>query len=346
MSNKYFDIDDEGKRLFITQTAQKTGLPKEVVEKDLWVTIVLQLVFKLPYADRTIFKGGSSLSKVWDLIGRMSEDVDLAYDSNFGIFEGDEPTVKQIKKLRKQSSLFVQNEFCEALKVAISEAGLDKWCCVEAQANGIGNATYPEPRQLYVTYKSLFTDNMVDAGSTYVKPIVMLEVSSRSLIEPTGKAKVKSMIAREFGSIDTDVANVEIRTALPEKTFLEKVFLLHEMFVTPRCQRAERKTRHLYDIEQMMDKDFALRAVKDDELWNSINRHRARFSSIHGVDYTKDLRKEIRLTPPENVIALWEEDYKYMRTNMIYDNTAISFADLMARMHELEERFHQNQMSV
>ena len=86
---------------------------------------MLQLVFKLPFADKIIFKGGSSLSKVWDLIGRMSEDVDLAYDSNFGIFEGDEPTVKQIKKLRKQSSLFVQNEFCEALKTAITEAGLD-----------------------------------------------------------------------------------------------------------------------------------------------------------------------------------------------------------------------------
>ncbi len=341
MNNKYFEIDNEGKKLFITQTAQKTGLPKEVVEKDLWVTVVLQLVFKLPYADRTIIKGGSSLSKVWNLIGRMSEDVDLAYDNNFGVFEGDEPTVKQIKKLRKLSSLFVQNEFCEALKAAVNEAGLDEWCSVTAQPNGIGDATYPEPRQLYVTYKSLFSDGLAETGNAYVKPVVMLEISSRSLIEPTGKSKVKSMIAREYSNIDTDVADTEIRTALPEKTFLEKVFLLHEMFVTSRCQKAERKTRHLYDIEQMMDKDFALKAVKDDNLWNSINRHRARFSSIHGVDYTKDLRKEICLTPPEDVMQLWEDDYKYMRANMIYDNTALSFSDLMMRMHTLEERFHQ-----
>ena len=340
MSNKYFEIDDEGKKLFITQTALKTGLPAVVVEKDLWVTIVLQLVFQLPFADKIIFKGGSSLSKVWDLIGRMSEDVDLAYDSNFGIFEGDEPTVKQIKKLRKQSSLFVQNEFCEALKTAITEAGLDGWCSVEAQPNGIGDKTYPEPRQLYISYKSLFEDALTDMGNTYVKPIVMLEVSSRSLIEPTGKAKVKSMIAREFSTIDTDVTDSYIRTALPEKTFLEKVFLLHEMFVTTRCQRAERKSRHLYDIEKMMDKDFALRAVKDDELWNSINRHRARFSSIHGVDYTKDLRKEICLTPPNDVISLWEEDYKYMMEHMIYNGTALLFNELIQRMHELEERFH------
>ena len=111
------------------------------------------------------------------------------------------------------------------------------------------------------------------------------------------------------------------------------------MFVTTRCQRAERKSRHLYDIEKMMDKDFALRAVKDDELWNSINRHRARFSSIHGVDYTKDLRREICLTPPNDVISLWEEDYRYMMEHIIYNGTALPFNELIQRMHELEERF-------
>jgi len=109
--DKYFDIDDEAKRAFITQTSLRRGLPAVVVEKDLWVTVILQTVFRLPFADKLLFKGGSSLSKVWDLIGRMSEDIDLAIDDHFGIFEGDEPTVKQIKKLRKLSSLFVQNDF-------------------------------------------------------------------------------------------------------------------------------------------------------------------------------------------------------------------------------------------
>ena len=162
-------------------------------------------------------------------------------------------------------------------------------------------------RQDYIQgwIQSLFEDALTDLGNAYVKPIVMLEVSSRSLIEPTGKAKVKSMIAREFNTIDTDVADSDIRTALPEKTFLEKVFLLHEMFVTTRCQRAERKTRHLYDIEKMMDKEYALQAVKDDDLWNSINRHRARFSSIHGIDYTKvSIRRNTRCNSCSFVVPL------------------------------------------
>lgn len=108
---KYFDLDDNGKRLFIEQTAIHVGLPKTVVEKDLWVTLMLQVVFQLPFADKLVFKGGSSLSKVWGLINRMSEDIDLAYGDNFGTFNGDSPTIKQIKKLRKASSVFVRTEF-------------------------------------------------------------------------------------------------------------------------------------------------------------------------------------------------------------------------------------------
>ena len=128
----------------------RAKLPAIVVEKDLWVTLVLQLVFKLPFADRIIFKGGSSLSKCWDLIGRK-----------------------------------------------------------------------------------------------YVRPVVMLEISSRSLIEPTRKTKVSSMVSQTFPDMSTDVTDAEIRAALPEKTFLENVFLLHEIFTTDRCQKAERKSRHL-----------------------------------------------------------------------------------------------------
>ena len=238
--------------------------------------------------------------------------------------------------------MFVQNDFCNALKTVINKAGLDTWCSVEAQPNGTGNNTYPEPRQLYISYKSLFQDVLTNANAAYIKPVVMLEVGSRSLIEPTSKAKVKSMISREFPNINTDVADSYIRTALPEKTFLEKVFLLHELFVTSRCQKADRKSRHMYDIERMMDKDFALQALYNDNLWMCINRHRARFSSIHGVDYTKDLRKEIKLTPPDDVMKVWENDYKYMQEHMIYDGTALSFANLLERMRELEYRFHEN----
>ena len=76
--NKYFELTPEQQILVITQVANKTGLPVQAIEKDLWVTTMLQVVFALPLAEHLIFKGGTSLSKVWNVIQRFSEDIDIA----------------------------------------------------------------------------------------------------------------------------------------------------------------------------------------------------------------------------------------------------------------------------
>ncbi len=90
------------------------------------------------------------------------------------------------------------------------------------------------------------------------------------------------------------------------KTFLEKVFLLHELFsVAGHGANANRKSRHLYDLYQMMDKDFAKVAVKDDELWENIRYHREIFTSVKDMDYTPDVRKRIVLIPREDIYDLW-----------------------------------------
>ena len=60
-----------------------------MIEKDLWVTTILQIIFSLPFADKLIFKGGTSLSKVWKLINRFSEDIDLSVDRSLFGLEGD-----------------------------------------------------------------------------------------------------------------------------------------------------------------------------------------------------------------------------------------------------------------
>ena len=83
--NDFFELDDNRRRLVIDQTAVRIGLPEQAVEKDLWVTTMLQVVFSMPYADKILFKGGSSLAKIGHLISRFSEDIDLAFDrSLFG----------------------------------------------------------------------------------------------------------------------------------------------------------------------------------------------------------------------------------------------------------------------
>ena len=328
----FHTLPEESRRLAVEQTALKYGLSNQIIEKDLWVSTLLEIVFTLPFADKLVFKGGTSLSKVWGLIDRFSEDIDLAVDRSLFGLDGD-LTIRQIKRLRKESSLFVGNELCEELKRLVKRYELDAYLTIESQPNGEGDKTYPEPRQIYIKYKSLF-----DTELPYVNPQIILETGARSLFEPTQKATVSSMVAREFPNVQTSVVKADITTAVAAKTFLEKAFLLYELFTTKACHKAERKSRHLYDLERMMDKEFALNAIKDDGLWNVIHHHREIFTRMREVDYTPDIRARIVLTPPAEHLQAWEDDYVDMQSNMIY-GYSVPFEKLIDRMKELEQRF-------
>lgn len=331
--NNYFQLSIDNQRRVLRQVANQTFLPVQAVEKDLWVTTLLQLVFTLPFADKLIFKGGTSLSKVWHLIERFSEDIDLAVDRSLFGLEGD-LTKKQIKKLRKASSLFVKEDFCKELQAAIEQNGLNALCSLEVEPDGEGDNTYPEPRKLFVRYKSVWEEPL-----DYLPPVVMLEIEARSLLEPNEQANIRSMVEELFPTIQTTLIDSKVSTALPGKTFLEKAFLLHELFsIEGHGIEAGRKSRHLYDLYRMMDKDFAVAAIQNEELWESIRHHRAIFTSVSGVDYTTDIRKHITLVPRMDIRNAWEEDYNSMSSSMIFGEKP-SFQELMNKMEKLESQF-------
>lgn len=334
--NEFLQLPADKRRVIYEQVAFRMGIddPK-AIEKDVWVTGILQTVFTLPYAEKLVFKGGSSLGKIWNLISRFSEDIDLAIDRSVFGLEGD-LTKKQLKKLRKASSLFVKDIFAVDLQHAAEDNGLAEYCMITAEPDGEGDSTYPEPRKIHIAYESVYGN----AVSDYLKPEVLLEIGARSLFEPTSVARVKSFIS-EHSAINTDVADVDIVAALPEKTFLEKAFLLHELFTTSGCRMANRKSRHMYDLMQMMDEPFALQAVSNDELWQTIHHHREIFTSVKDVDYTPDIRKRIVLTPPEEFMKVWREDYNAMQESMIYGGH-IPFEQLLERIRELQSRFRSN----
>jgi hypothetical protein len=121
---------------------------------------------------------------------------------------------------------------------------------------------------------------------------------------------------------------------------LEKVFLLHELFTTNAGWHANRKSRHLYDLEKMMDEPFAEPTIHNDELWESISHHRQVFTSMRDVDYTPDIRKRIVLVPPADFMKEWRDDYEAMRSTMVF-GPSLAFDALIERLHLLEERFRQ-----
>lgn len=332
--NKFLTLTEAQRRTVFEQTAIRIKLPVASIEKDFWVTEILNILFSLPYADRMVFKGGTSLSKVWGVIRRFSEDIDIAIDrSMFGI-EGD-VTKKQLKKLRKASSVFVRDTLANDLIAAAEEAGLSDFVTIKADPDGEGDATYPEPRQIHIIYKSV----LPSGANPYLRDEVLLEVGARSLFEPTAKAKVESFVTTVFPHLTTNNNATQVVAAVAEKTFLEKAFLLHELFTTDGCRNANRKSRHLYDLCKMLEAGIADCAIPNDELWETIRHHREVFTSIRDVDYSPDVRKRIVLTPPESVIEEWENDYDTMVANMIYEDKVPTFSDILAGVTKIESMF-------
>jgi hypothetical protein len=217
------------------------------------------------------------------------------------------------------------------LQQALEKYGMQDYCSIEPQPNGEGDKTYPEPRKVFVRYQSLFDP------LPYIRAEIVLEIGARSLIEPTSEKEIKSLISENY-NIETSLVNAKIITAVPEKTFLEKAFLLHEIFTGSGSMLADRKSRHLYDLERMMDKDFAVQAIADDELWNTIHHHRKIFTRMNGVDYTPDIRRRICLVPPPQAIDDWRQDYEKMQGTMIYGDS-LPFDKLLTRIEELQRIF-------
>jgi hypothetical protein len=134
---------------------------------------------------------------------------------------------------------------------------------------------------------------------------------------------------------------VSIQTVNPERTFLEKVFLLHEEFQKPVHKiRVDRLSRHLYDIEKLMDTEFGKTALDDLSLYHAIVEHRATITHVRGINYANHSPDKINPLPPDSLMADWKRDYEIMQESMIY-GPSLPFEQLIERIRELKNRFNQ-----
>ena len=318
----------------LQQVQDKEHINALAIEKDWWVTVILKALFQSSCASALSFKGGTSLSKAWGLIDRFSEDVDLAISPHFfGVVKANK---NQRDKLRKLSRRFIVEQLSNELDGTLTEMGI-KGFEVEAVAT-VQTEDGPkpidsdkDPTVLNVKYHSILSSTL-----PYILPQVKIEISCLSLEQPVEIKEVSSMISRHFPLQDSD-CQMRISTVIPTRTFLEKVFLLHEEFQRQH-PRSHRMSRHLYDIERLMDTQFGKEALSDPELYAAIVRHRSIYNAIKGVDYTSHAPSTLCFIPPQAVIDAWMNDYEDMRRSFIYGD-ALPFDQLIGRMRELESRF-------
>ena len=295
---KFIDIPEDRQREAINTVALQTGLPPSSIEKDWWVTQVLKALHTLPYAEHIAFKGGTSLSKCWNLIARFSEDVDIALSREFLGFSGELSKTQISDRLRRAACSFVR----EKMQYDVRKALVDLDIRTDAFSVDviITPVTTTDPEVITITYHSLYE------VSPYIKNTVKIEISGRSMMEPIEKKAINAAIDAHFSKAPFAEKPFEVNAVIPERTFLEKVFLLHEEFRKSEV-RVERMSRHIYDLAMMMDSEnkIADRAIHNEALYKAVLEHRRKFIGLKGFNYDELYPATLCIVPNDEIARRW-----------------------------------------
>lgn len=310
------------------------GINQVAIEKDWWVTVTLKALFQTDCREALIFKGGTSLSKGFNIIERFSEDIDLAIGHSF--FGIEKTSKSQREKLRKTARAYIHETLSVQLDARLKEMGITGYSIENItqvqDKNGEWKAidSDKDPTVILLHYTSI-----VEETISYIPPRVKIEISCLSMDEPTEEREIRSLIGESFEDEDTD-AGSRIRTVVPTRTFLEKLFLLAEEFQKEK-PRSVRMSRHLYDLEKLMDTAYGREALADRSLYDAIVEHRKAYYALKYVNYDLHAPATIDFMLPEQAREAWKADYTDMRRFFIYGQS-LEFDALMQRMRELNER--------
>lgn len=335
---KFIDLSKEDRVDILDRVSSELNIRQlEVIEKDWWVTAVLRAMFGLPYADHLSFKGGTSLSKCWHLIDRFSEDIDVAIDREYLGFTGTLSKTQISDKLRRTACSFVRETMQHDLAEQLYQNGISK---EKFKVNvDITPISTTDPEVININYDSVQSFSIDGAdGNPYVLPKVKVEVSGRSMSEPVQEIALDSMIDQVYPKAPFAEPKFMVRAVLPERTFLEKVFLLHEEFAKPKdLIRVERMSRHMYDIGQMLKTPIAECAINNADLYRQVVEHRRTFIGLRGFDYDTLYPATLNIVPPVSIAEQWKADYENMRMHMIYGES-VPFDELVGNLKELNDR--------
>jgi len=193
--------------------------------------------------------------------------------------------------------------------------------------------TTVDPESIFIYFNTLFP--AVD----YMPASVKIEVSGRSMTEPIETIAIKTLVAEQFPTAPYADAAFNVTAVAAKRTFLEKAFLLHELFHKEEPpEKVGRMSRHLYDLEKMMDTQVEFDALLDTALYKDIVEHRRHFIGLSGFNYDTLWFDTLNFLPPAEQSTAWETDYQSMQTNMI-PGESLPYVNLIERLTELNERF-------
>lgn len=329
----FLELPDEERRLYIEQAAVRRNVAPVVLEKDFWVCWLLGILFESEFASALVFKGGTSLSKVFGVIDRFSEDIDLSLSPTFLNLPAAGTSRNQANKwmIRAEAACgaAVRSQIGPVLEAAAASV-LGK-----RDQRWFEYLTDPGTHSPVLLFHYPSTQ---PAGFDYLMRSVKLEFGSLTDQQPIGRHPVRPWIAEvlpaAFPDWKCEVVALEI-----ERSFWEKATILHtEYHRPPDKPTPARFSRHYADTAALAKHPAASQAVVDHELRNRVVQWKSQFFGSSWANFDHAKPGTFRLVPPPERLPALRRDYQAMRD--MYLSEPAGFDEILATLAALEKRIN------
>lgn len=324
---KIAKLPDTERRIIFRNTAQKMGLNEAIIEKDFWVCLTLDYLFhNCEWKDAFTFKGGTSLSKCYGLIKRFSEDIDLILDWRVLEYSVNEPWEERSNtkqdQFNKEANSRAEKFLAENLLPVLQR---DLSVMIGNQADLYIDEE--DQQTIRFRYPKIFQTESV-------LQMIRLEIGALAAWTPAKRKIIKPYAAECYPKV-FEKAEVEILTAAAERTFWEKVTILHHEANRPEnLEIPSRYSRHYYDLYCIAHSENKEIAFQNLELLRRVVGFKMKFYPRKWAKYEEAIPGSIRLLPPEFRFTALEADYLSM-SEMIFGEYP-SFEELMEFIKQLE----------
>ena len=311
--DKFVSLEAKDKRAYFEVAAANLNIMPQLVEKDFWVCWILKALFSLPeVGGHLTFKGGTSLSKCFNVIKRFSEDIDISIERSFlfkaktiepGKDKSNKENQKRLKELQAACKTKIVEVIVPSLRRAIVAVLPDKkeWK-LELDAED------PDGQTVLFTFPHAMISNV----ESYVRSSVKVEFGARADHWPVETATIVPYIVNVPG--ERIVEGVSVRVLAAERTFWEKATILHMIYNYPAEKNVPpRMSRHYYDIYAMVDSLIYKRALENISLLKTVAEHKALFFKANWAHYEEATPAGLRLLPREDQMSALKNDYRQMQ---------------------------------
>jgi Nucleotidyl transferase AbiEii toxin, Type IV TA system len=340
MNNAFASVIEatEGERrdLFLGAAA-RIGTAVQNVEKDFWVCWVLDALFNglEPGGPRLLFKGGTSLSKAFGLISRFSEDIDITV---FRDDIGQPVNMEELDAISGKQRRLRLDAVREACKAYINGPLFTQLNTLAERHVGAGKARLESDPDDPDKQTLLFWYPAVTGGEdAYIRSAVKIESGAKSALDPHTSAKVVPYVAHDLADLDLTVPNVT--TVRPERTFWDKITILHGLRQWHERRGelrhgGQRVSRHYYDVYRLMQDAQAKDWLADRALGADCARHARLFFGSPDLGLETALSGTMTLVPVPPMRDALSRDYEAM-SGMIFGGVP-SLDDVLAAVAEVE----------